>query len=220
MSFTSNTFPPSRPWFRAFSVVILTLASTLSIVNTAVLFRYLQQGKADANAHQLQELAQRQESLSRKLDALDDRPAPATAAAMSALRADLNARLTKLEQDHGLADLAQRVDAMQARLDKLQTERSNNRKARQAAARPVKALPATPPLPESPTFRVMGIEIRGGERFVSVLVAGDTALNKAHLLRPGDMEGAWKLEAIEDQAAVFRSAQAGAENFTRRLALP
>jgi hypothetical protein len=220
MIFNPDTYPPSRPWFRAFAVVILTLASTLSIVNTAVLFRYLQQGKVDANTHQLQELSHRQESLSRKLDALEDRPPPATVAAMSALRTDLDTRLTQLEQGHGLADLAQRLDALQARLDKIQTERSNNRKARQADARPAQVLPATPSTPESPTFRVMGIEVRGGERFVSILAAGDITLSQTRLLRPGDMEGAWKLDRIEDQAAVFQSARAGAESVTRRLALP
>lgn len=220
MSIRPDTYPSNRPWLRAFAVVILTLATSLSIVDTAVLFRYLQQGKADANAHQLQELSQRQDNLSHKIDGLENRPAFATVAAVTALRTDLDTRLTKLEQDHGLAEVAERLDALKARLDKLQAERNTFRKARQAAVEPTQPQQATPPPPESPTFRVMGVEVRGGERFVAILPVGKAGLNQARLLRPGETEGAWKLDDIEDQAAVFRSAQAGSENVTRRLALP
>ena len=43
-----------------------------------------------------------------------------------------------------------------------------------------------PPAPQPPPFTVIGIEYRGGERFLSVAPPGSTQLSQINLIRPGD----------------------------------
>ncbi|MFJ5299211.1 hypothetical protein ACIQAL_22100 [Pseudomonas sp. NPDC088368] len=63
----------------------------------------------------------------------------------------------------------------------------------------VKAVESTPP------FTVVGVEYRGGERFLSVAPPGSTRLSQLYLVRPGDMiEGSnWRLSALDDSRAQF-----------------
>ncbi|HLT04368.1 MAG TPA: chemotaxis protein, partial [Pseudomonas sp.] len=73
---------------------------------------------------------------------------------------------------------------------------------RKPAARPApaRAMPAVPALP-----LLIGVELRGAERFVAVAPAGSRTLNEVRLLRGGDRFGAWTLRRLERQAAVFAS---------------
>jgi hypothetical protein len=73
--------------------------------------------------------------------------------------------------------------------------------------------PAPPPVPPTPapqakiaepSFRVIGVERRGEARFLTILPARAEALSQARLLRVGDQEDGWWLEAIEEEAGVFR----------------
>lgn len=59
------------------------------------------------------------------------------------------------------------------------------------------------PLP--PPFTVIGIEYRGGERFLSVAPTGSTQLSQIYLIRPGDAVAgtAWRLNALDGQSARF-----------------
>ncbi|CRQ82302.1 hypothetical protein PAERUG_P45_London_17_VIM_2_12_12_01911 [Pseudomonas aeruginosa] len=79
-------------------------------------------------------------------------------------------------------------------------------------ARPPPPRPNPPPLP----FRVVGAELRAGQRSVSVAPStGDFMPAQLQVLLPGDAVGPWRLQAIEGNTAVF---QAG--NQTRRVAIP
>ena len=73
---------------------------------------------------------------------------------------------------------------------------------RKPAARPApaRAMPAVPALP-----LLIGVELRGAERFLAVAPAGSQTLNEVRLLRGGDRFGAWTLRRLERQAAVFAS---------------
>ncbi|CDH75058.1 DUF6602 domain-containing protein [Pseudomonas aeruginosa] len=65
-------------------------------------------------------------------------------------------------------------------------------------------------------FRVVGAELRAGQRSVSVAPSsGDFTPAQLQVLLPGDAVGPWRLQAIEGNTAVF---QAG--NQTRRVAIP
>lgn len=85
--------------------------------------------------------------------------------------------------------------------------------AQPRASRPAAASKAEPPpLP----FRVVGAELRAGQRSVSVAPStGDFMPAQLQVLLPGDAVGPWRLQAIEGNTAVF---QAG--NQTRRVAIP
>ena len=220
-----------RPWLRAFATVILTLASILSFASSAVLFRYLGEGKAAANDHRIQQLFSRVEHLSQQVDSLQHQPASVAMNDFTAARQALDMRLSKLEQDRSMAELDQRIDALQVRVERLQARRSPTFKPSLRPSRRTEITPADAPASavapsqQALPFRVLGLEVRGGERFVSVLPDNATGLGQVRLLRPGDSQAAWRLESIEDDAAIFQSLQAGAmppgaASQMRRLALP
>ncbi len=72
--------------------------------------------------------------------------------------------------------------------------------------------PEPPPLP----FRIVGTELRAGQRTVSIVINDGTyALDQVQVLLPGDAAGPWRLQAVDEKAAVF---QFGDQ--TRRVALP
>lgn len=60
-------------------------------------------------------------------------------------------------------------------------------------------------IPQAPPFTVVGIEYRGGERFLSVAPPGSTQLNQIYLIRPGDAVAgtAWRLNALDGRSARF-----------------
>ncbi len=56
-----------------------------------------------------------------------------------------------------------------------------------APKRPIPAKPKPRPKPmEPPPFSILGVEYRGGERFLSVAPPGSTQLSQIHLIRQGD----------------------------------
>lgn len=59
--------------------------------------------------------------------------------------------------------------------------------------------------PQTPPFTVVGIEYRGGERFLSVAPPGSTQLSQIYLIRPGDAVAgtAWRLNALDGRSASF-----------------
>lgn len=56
-----------------------------------------------------------------------------------------------------------------------------------------------------PPFNVIGLEYRGGERFLSVAPQGSTSLSDIYLVRPGDTVGStrWRLNGIDGNRAQF-----------------
>jgi len=104
------------------------------------------------------------------------------------------------------------VQALQDRVSDI--EARMKRTAAPAAAPRRIAEPAKPKVPEPP-FDIVGVELRGGERFLSVAAPRAPSVLDVWLLREGDAVGAWHLLAIEAHAAVFR-----VDGQTQRIALP
>ncbi|PHN67606.1 hypothetical protein AO286_25600 [Pseudomonas syringae] len=52
---------------------------------------------------------------------------------------------------------------------------------------------------------MVGVEYRGGERFLSVAPPGSTQLSQLNLIRPGDMVAGsnWQLNSLDDSRALF-----------------
>lgn len=106
------------------------------------------------------------------------------------------------------------VETLDSRLQELSQSR-----IKQTTAVPLKPKPKpvarqpkrpTPPAtttvtPQTPPFTVVGIEYRGGERFLSVAPPGSTQLNQIYLIRPGDAVAgtAWRLNALDGRSARF-----------------
>lgn len=66
-----------------------------------------------------------------------------------------------------------------------------------------------------PPFKFFAIELRGNKRFVSIAPLDMSSPNQIRLLREGENEGEWRLEKLEDHAAVFR-----VNGRLQRLAIP
>lgn len=163
----------------------------------------------------LQRLEAQATGLAETVEAIQQRPAVATAADLKDTRQILEARAAQVEQSLSAYAAADDLQALRAEVEQI--------KARQTAARvaaPVQprapsksaAKPEPPPLP----FRIVGAELRAGERSVSVAPSnGDFTPDQLQVLLPGDAIGLWRLLAVEGSTAVF---QAGDQ--TRRVAIP
>ncbi|WP_447792058.1 chemotaxis protein [Pseudomonas farris] len=59
------------------------------------------------------------------------------------------------------------------------------------------------PAPLSPPFSVLGVESRGGERFLAVAPPDSRSLRDVRLLHNGEQLGAWHLKVLEPNSAIF-----------------
>ena len=150
----------------------------------------------------MQALNTRVAELEQQAAASKNQPKPVTQPDFEAARKALDERLTQVEQAQAADAHAGDLQALQARMGDLEARMKRT------------AAPAKPKVPEPP-FNVVGVELRGGERFLSVTAPKASSVLDVWLLREGDAVGAWHLLAIEARAAVFR-----VDGQTQRLALP
>lgn len=61
----------------------------------------------------------------------------------------------------------------------------------------------TKPVPLSPPFSVLGLESRGGERFLAVAPPDSRSLRDVRLLHSGEQLGDWHLKVLEPNSAIF-----------------
>jgi hypothetical protein len=164
----------------------------------------------------LQRLEAQATGLAETIEAIQQRPAVATAADLKDTRQILEARAAQVEKSLSGYAAADDLQALRAEIEQIKTRQAAARAAAPAQPRASRTATASkaepPPLP----FRVVGAELRAGERSVSVAPSnGDFTPDQLQVLLPGDAVGPWRLQAIEGNAAVF---QAGDQ--TRRVAIP
>lgn len=136
---------------------------------------------------------------------------------------ELNERIRTMNDN--LAGMAKQSEllALQVQLQQLQ----HDMQALQALQSAPVATPSAPSQPgkaraarqdaanTTPPFRVLGVELRGGERLLSIQPAGETSVTSVLLLHAGQHIGQWRLEAIETHHAVFKVGER-----IRRIAVP
>ena len=153
--------------------------------------------------------------LAETIEAIQQRPAVATAADLKDTRRILEARVAQVEKSLSAYAAADDLQALRAEVEQVKARQTTARTAAPAQPRaPSKSAtkPEPPPLP----FRIVGAELRAGERSVSVAPSsGDFTPDQLQVLLPGDAVGPWRLQAVEGNTAVF---QAGDQ--TRRVAIP
>ena len=147
---------------------------------------------------------------------MQQQPAAATAAGLQDTRQALEARIAQIEQTMGGHATADDVLALRKEVEQIRarqtTPRATTPAQRRSPSQPVTAKPEPPPLP----FRIVGAELRAGQRSLSVAPSsGDFTPDQLQVLLPGDAIGPWRLQAVEGNTAVF---QAGDQ--TRRVAIP
>lgn len=191
----------------------LLLISAVVVIDHVILSTRADRTEDAVPATQLSELEAQLAELAREIEQQRQEPAALPLGRYESERVALDQRLAALEQalnDRPTVDL----EPLQTRIDRLEVRLANVRSAPTAASRPPVRAPARP-RPIEPSFRVIGVELRAGERFLSILPTDAAALAQARLLRAGETETGWRLEVIEDGGAVFRH---GDE--VRRLTVP
>ncbi|MGY1917382.1 chemotaxis protein [Pseudomonas tolaasii] len=114
----------------------------------------------------------------------DGQAARATKADLTALRA----RLEQVEQQ--LLDLKTQPSPLPPSLSATKPKKT---------ARPK-------PARLSPPFSVLGVESRGGERFLAIAPPDSRSLTDVRLLHSGEQLGAWHLKVLEPNSAIFAAA--------------
>lgn len=202
-----------RPrWLKIAAGAWLVLVSAIAIVDSVGLSRLIEQSRSSAQDAQVQALATRISDLEHQAEAAKRQPKPVVQGDFDAARQALEERLAHVEQAQATDAHGDDIKALQARVGVLEARLKS--RALSATTSRKTAETAKPKVPEPP-FNVVGLELRGGERFVSIASRGATALIDLRLLREGESIGAWQLQAIDAHAAVFR-----VDNQTVRLALP
>lgn len=158
----------------------------------------------------LQHLEAQVARLTETTEALQQRPAAATATGLQDTRKALEARITQIEQTLvGRAPMDD-LQALRAEVEQIKTRQASAKPRSQN--KPTAAKPEPTPLP----FRIVGAELRAGQRSVSVAPSsGNFTADQVQVMLPGDTFGSWRLQAIDGNTAVF---QAGEK--TRRVAIP
>ncbi|MFA7528519.1 MAG: hypothetical protein WCZ18_12770 [Ottowia sp.] len=163
----------------------------------------------------LQRLEAQATGLAETIEAIQQRPAIATAADLKDTRQILEARATQVEKALSGYAAADDLQALRAEVEQIKTRQTAARTAApvqpRAPSKPA-AKPEPPPLP----FRIVGAELRAGQRSVSVAPSnGDFTPDQLRVLLPGDAIGLWRLLAVEGNTAVFQTSDQ-----TRRVAIP
>ena len=135
------------------------------------------------------------------------------------LELDYKDRMAQL--DGQLSGVAMQADISQIK-EQLQQQILNELQSIKAAAAvqtTATPAPASKPQPVRanpiPPFKVLGVELRGGRQLLSVISTEKDSSDAVALLAVGGFLGNWQLEAIEGDAAVFKT---GAQ--THRIRIP
>lgn len=103
------------------------------------------------------------------------------------------------------ADL-ESLDGKLQKMSKPQTQATAPAPKASSKPKPKPAAVKAPPIPQDPPpFQMVGLEYRGGERFLSVAPTGSTRLSQIYLIRPGEVVSGstWRLKAVNERTATF-----------------
>jgi len=209
-----------QPAHRSTAAMVVQSLMWLWLIGLSVLVALGYQAMNDqADQERLDSRLQRLEAqatgLAETVEAIQQRPGVATAADLKDTRQILEARAAQVEQSLSAYAAADDLQALRAEVEQFKARQTAARAAAPAqprAASKAAVKPEPPPLP----FRIVGAELRAGERSVSVAPSsGDFTPDQLQVLLPGDAVGPWRLLAVEGNTAVF---QAGDQ--TRRVAIP
>lgn len=163
----------------------------------------------------LQHLEAQAVGLAEAIEAIQQRPAVATAADLKDTREFLEARAAQVETTLSGYAAAEDLQALRIEVEQIKTRQTVARAAAPAQPRTPRR-PSAKPEPLPLPFRIVGVELRAGQRSLSVAPSsGDFTPDQLQVLLPGDAVGSWRLQAVEGNSAVF---QAGDQ--TRRMVIP
>lgn len=197
---------PGTPQHRRLQLLHVAAAAWLLFISAAVVIDHVALSKLAEEAKdrtpdmQVAVLEERLAGLARQFQ---QQPAALPLARYAAERLALDERLTTVERALGERPTIDALQSLLARVERLEVRLAAARPAPSAVVRPLARSPVEP-RPAEPAFRVVGVELRAGERFLAVLPTGAATLAQVRLLRPGEAEAGWRLDTIESGIAVFR----------------
>ena len=199
-----TTTPSNESPRRAGRIAIiawLLLVTALAAVNYLSLSSLSREVVLRSNDAQIADLQNRFKSAEQQLEGLQRRPAAVGPAELSTVQRTLESRLSKIEQDLNAGVQPEELALLRSRLKTVEAKIAKATRA--LASQSTASTQATPVVPEPP-FSVLGIEMRGGERVLSIMPSGLNSLAQARLLRIGDVQDNWRLDGLTGNAADFR----------------
>jgi hypothetical protein len=218
MNGASNPVPSRNASFVTFLMLIWLLGlSVAAMLGYRWVLEQASQEQVETGQRQLHGLEARMTALVDSVETMQAQPEFATVAALQSVRQALDARMTQLEQTLTQPGGVEQLQALRVEIDQLKARPATIQPATPVQSPPpAKAAAATPPRKAPFPYRVLGIELRAGQRALSIAPAtGRLTSGQIQVLLPGDVVGGWRLEALAGDTAVFRSGQQ-----TRRLAIP
>lgn len=165
----------------------------------------------DAEAPKLADLEGELTALQAVISAIQRQPAPVRATefegferAQSAQLARIETSLTDVVHVAEIAPLEQQLNHLAAEVWRLRHPLPP--RTQSAAHAPPSSGEESQTAGVPPPFTILGAELRGGEDFLTVAPREAHSLFEIRVLRPGETDGGWKLDAIEGRAAVFETA--------------
>lgn len=212
--------PPSARRVRPLHVVTATWLSLISlavIVDHVALSRLAEDSQTSAQSARIAVLEQTLSEWGQRVDAVERRPEAPTRADFIGARQAIEERLSRIEQSAADHAAASELTLLEERMARLEARVEKTPQAPPPPPAPARRPPAEPPKPRivEPPFRPLGIELRAGERFLSIAPVDPRSLAEVRLLRPGETDGGWRLESLDAGTAVFSF-----EGQVRRLAVP
>ena len=191
-------------WLTLLSIAVVMLALSVNRLDA--------QRLQDAPDAQIAELQSRTLELETFRTSVEVAPSAATESDLQQIRDQWQQQWDSLHLR--LQDFSSTTElaSVQSRLDTL-AQQINTTKS--AANKPLPRTAKPQPAAAAPTFQVLGVELRGGVRFLAIQPQGSTGLASVHLLRVGETEGRWQLEALDSRTAQFQI-----DHQTRHLLLP
>jgi hypothetical protein len=189
--------------------VAIVAAGWIAVLSAIVLvdhghWRHLTtQAQTGASSGQLRALEARMGALESQLAAQKRQPTPISAEQFAEHSHALETRLTRLEQGASHGASQQEVDTLVTRVSALEAVRARPVQSGSPSAQR-KSSTAASTAPSEPPFRVLGLEMRGGESFLAIAPPRALSLAEMSVLRVGDVEDGWLLEALDSKAATFR----------------
>lgn len=202
MTFRSDSQSRSR-LLKIAATAWLVFISAAVVINHVSLSRLSEEMQSTTLEPQITLLEHRLGELNQQVEEALGRPDPVTSTELDAIRQAMETRLSAMEQavselppTPDLAPLENRLDQIEAHLHELRQQPPP------AARSAQRSTPAKPVVPDPP-FQVLSIELRAGERFLSIAPNGHRSLTDARVIRPGEALGGWLLESLTGNSATF-----------------
>ncbi|MEQ9924877.1 hypothetical protein ABRP60_07845 [Pectobacterium brasiliense] len=195
--------------------VWLGVLTALAVLNYRATANLVKREQVDASLQQIQVLEGQLTELADNIQALEARPVPASATALRSMQHSLETRIAQMEQKQENYASTQVVQTLRDELAQLKSQQKAAIQSAPTTSRttnPAATAPRKMPFP----FRILGLDLRAGQRMVSIAPAsGEPAPEQIQLVLPGETVSQWRLETIDGDTAIFSRA-----GQTRRLAIP